>query len=91
MNERAEKNQTPELSQAEKERRFQELLKQKEELVAKFQEDLKNSLPQNDGDFAAAENAVADAADAALEAGNQAEHERLVEEYRAMRRWRMSK
>ncbi len=90
MNETFKENPAPapELSQAEKEARFQKLLKKKEELVAGFQDALEKELPVGDYDFMDAEIAVEKAAKAALDAGNQAEHDRLMEEHKAMMKWR---
>ncbi|KKS37449.1 MAG: hypothetical protein A3G49_04210 [Candidatus Sungbacteria bacterium RIFCSPLOWO2_12_FULL_41_11] len=88
MNEGIENNQIPKISPAEKETRFQELLKKKEELVAAFQEALEKKLPIGDDDFMDMEIATEKAAKAALEANNQAEYDRLMEEHKAMTCWR---
>lgn len=76
------------LKRAEKQKHFQELLKRKEELVAAFQEALEKELPLGDDDFMEMEIATEKAAKAALEIGNKEEHDRLIEEHKAMMRWR---
>lgn len=78
----------PELSPAEKEARFQELLRRKEELVAAFQDTLDKNLPVDDNMFMDMEISVEKAAKAALDAENKEEHDRLIQEHEAIMRWR---
>ena len=78
----------PEASQAEKEARFQELLRKKEELVASVEEGIEQGVFPDDDEFMEMEMATQRAAEAARDAGNHAEYKRLMAEHSAMMAWR---
>lgn len=89
MSKTPEQKPMPELSQAEKEAIFQELLAESERLFNGFKEAMGKDPSSYDEDgFLLMERAVEDAALAAFEAGNQAEHDRLMQKHLAIMRWR---
>jgi len=78
----------PESSPAEKEALFRELLAESEKLFNAFFETMEQGRPYDEDEFFRMETTVEDAALAALEAGNQAEHDRLMKRHRDIMNWR---